>query len=250
MLAMTDKPMAANAGDNAERLAHLQAQVRKAARAMGRHGLVHAFGHVSARISETEFLVCAARPMGCLVRTDEGTVVPVEGPLPQGVLGEVRLHQQIYKARPDVGGICRVLPARVIALSTMRLTPSARHGNGSYFAPHPPLWNDPLLVRDDDKARAIAALLGNARAVVMRGNGAVVAGSSIEEAAGLSFLLEEAAALELAVRAVGDGQGATVLSAGEAAARALFTGGIFERLWEFLTQGDPEQTASDLANIR
>jgi HCOMODA/2-hydroxy-3-carboxy-muconic semialdehyde decarboxylase len=247
MQAMKEQAMAP--GTSEERLAQMQAQVRKAARAMGRHGLVHAFGHVSARLNDTEFLVCAARPMGCLDAADQGTVVPVEGPLPQGVLGEVRLHQQIYKARPDVGGICRILPARVIALSTMRLTPSARHGNGSYFAPHPPLWDDPQLIRDDDKARAIAAMLGGARAIVMRGNGAVVAGSSIEEAAGLSFLLEEAAALELTVRAIGDGQGGTLLSAAEASARAVFTGGIFERLWEFLTHGDPEQTGSDLANI-
>lgn len=250
MPATTDTPMATSTGNDPERVALLQAQVRKAARAMGRHGLVHAFGHVSARLDQDTFLVCAARPMGCLSSADQGTLVPVNGPLPQGVLGEVRLHQQIYKARADVGGICRILPARLVALSTMGLTPSARHGNGAYFAPHPPLWDDPQLVRDDDKARAIAALLGSARAIVMRGNGAVVAGSSIEQAAGLSFLLEEAATLELAVRGVADGQGGTVLSAAQASARAVFTGGIFERLWEFLTHGDPEQCPSDLANIR
>src|SRR4051794_24150710 len=94
----------------------LEIRVRKAARAMGRHGLAHAYGHVSARIDANEFLVCASRPMGCIAPGERGTRVPVEGPLPDGVLGEVRIHQQIYRLRPDVGGICRVQPPKLMAL--------------------------------------------------------------------------------------------------------------------------------------
>jgi HCOMODA/2-hydroxy-3-carboxy-muconic semialdehyde decarboxylase len=220
--------------------AALQIKVRKAARAMGRHGLAHAYGHVSARISASEFLVCASRPMGCIAPGEAGTVVPVHGPLPDGVLGEVRLHQQIYQMRPDAGGICRVQPPRLMALSTLKLTPRPRHGSGTYFAPQPPLWDDPKLTRDDEKARALAAMLGSARAIVMRGNGAVCVGADIEQAACLAWLLEDAAAVELAVQSV-NGQGAPALyTEEEVAARAVFTGGLFERMWEFLTFGDPE----------
>jgi HCOMODA/2-hydroxy-3-carboxy-muconic semialdehyde decarboxylase len=219
----------------------LQVRVRKAARAMGRHGLAHAYGHVSARISDTEFLVCASRPMGCIAPGEGGTRVPVDGPLPDGVLGEVRLHQQIYQRRPDVGGICRVQPPRLMALSTLKLTPRPRHGSGTYFAPQPPLWDDPTLTRSDDKAAALAAQLGDGRAIVMRGNGAVCAGASIEQAACLAWLLEDAASVELAVRSVPDGAATpTIYTSEEVAARAVFTGGIFERMWEYLTFGDAE----------
>lgn len=220
----------------------LQVRVRKAARAMGRHGLAHAYGHVSARISATEFLVCAARPMGCIAAGEAGNRVPVAGPLPEGVLGEVRLHQQIYQRRPDVGGICRVQPPRLMALSTLKLTPQPRHGSGTYFAPAPPLWDDPALTRSDEKARDLAAQLGDARAIVMRGNGAVCAGADIEQAACLSWLLEDAAAVEMAVRAVNaeSAQAATILTDEEVKARAIFSGAIFERMWEYLTFGDPE----------
>ena len=138
-------------------LGALEVRVRKAARAMARHGLAHAYGHVSARIDDKEFLVCAARPMGCIAPGEQGTRVAVEGPLPEGVLGEVRIHQQIYRLRPDVGGICRVQPPKLMALSTLRRTPQARHGSGTYFAPCPPLWDDPTLTRTDEKARAIGA---------------------------------------------------------------------------------------------
>lgn len=218
----------------------MQIKVRQAARAMGRHGLAHAYGHVSARISETEFLVCASRPMGCIAPGEAGTRVPVQGPLPQGVLGEVRLHQQIYQKRPDAGGICRVQPPRLMALSTLKLTPRPRHGSGTYFAPRPPLWDDPALTRDDEKAQALAEMLGSARAIVMRGNGAVCVGDSIEQAACLAWLLEDAATVELAVRCVNSEEAPTLYSHEEIAGRAIFTGGLFERMWDFLTFGDPE----------
>ena len=84
--------------------------VRKAARALARAGLVGAYGHCSVRLSDDESLVCASKAMGTILPTDAGTVVPISGPLPEGVLGEVRVHQQIYRHRPDVGAICRVFP--------------------------------------------------------------------------------------------------------------------------------------------
>ena len=53
----------------------LEVRVRKSARALGRHGLAHAYGHVSARIDAGTFLVCAAQPMGLIAPGTPGTVV-------------------------------------------------------------------------------------------------------------------------------------------------------------------------------
>ncbi|WP_373278259.1 class II aldolase/adducin family protein [Sphingobium fuliginis] len=109
----------------------LEEKVRQAARGLASAGLVHAFGHCSARIDEQHFLVCAAMPMG-LIADEEGSVVAIGGPLPEGVLGEVRAHQAIYATRADVGGICRIMPPAVMALSTFGVTPAPRHGLGAY----------------------------------------------------------------------------------------------------------------------
>jgi HCOMODA/2-hydroxy-3-carboxy-muconic semialdehyde decarboxylase len=98
--------------------------------------------------------------MGLVTAEDDPVVVSVRGPLPAGTLGEVRLHQQIYQRRVDVQGIVRYQSPRLMSLSSMGRTPLARHGFGSYFAPHAPLWRDPRLVRDDDRAAAAADLLG------------------------------------------------------------------------------------------
>jgi len=216
-------------------------RVRLAARALGRHGLVHAYGHCSARLDADSFLVCAARPMGLIEPGEPGTVVPVRGPLPDGVLGEVRCHQQIYARRPDVNGICRVFPRQVMTLSTFRRTPRARLGFGSYFFPAPPLWDDPLLIRTDEQAVGFAETLGKARAIVMRGNGAVCTGETIEESVVMAFYLEESAATELAVMAAGPTAQSVEFTADQAKVRATGAGRIYERLWDYMTAGDPER---------
>jgi len=217
-----------------------QIRVRKAARALARHDLGHAYGHVSARLDDDRFLVCAARPMGLIGPGEPGNVVPIEGALPDGVLGEVRCHQQIYRRRADVNGICRTFLRETMTLSTFRLVPRARHGFGCYFAPGPALWDDPALLRTDEAAARLADCLGGSRAVVMRGNGAILTGATVEESIVMAFYLEEAARTELAVLAVGGNAESVEIPLDDARARATGTGRIFERMWDYLTDGDPE----------
>lgn len=223
-----------------EPIGRTQVRVRMAARALGRNDLGHAFGHVSARLDADSFLVCAPKPMGLIRPDDTGTVVPVDGPLPDGVLGEVRCHQQIYQRRPDVNGIARTFLREVMTLSTFRRTPQVRIGFGSYFAPQAALWDDPLLLRDDAQAAKFAETLSNSRAIVMRGNGCVLTGATVEEAIVMAFFLEEAAKTELAVMATGREDDSVVYDADQAKARAVSSGRIFERMWDYLTDGDPE----------
>jgi len=217
-----------------------QRRVRLAARALARHNLVHAYGHVSAKLDQNNFLVCAPKPMGLIEEGENSDIVPIDGPLPAKVLGEVRCHQRIYAARPDVGGICRVFPRNVLTLSTFQRTPKARIGFGSYFHPQPPLWDDPLLIRSDEQAVAFADQLGNARAIVMRGNGAVCVAPSIEESIVMAFYLEESAGTELAVMAADSTGNSVCFTEEQAAIRATGSGRIYERLWEYLIAGDPE----------
>lgn len=218
----------------------LARRVRMAARALGRHGLAHAYGHCSARIDAESFLVCPPQPMGLVAPCDACTVVPVSGPLPEGVLGEVRIHQEIYRNRPTVGGVARFMSPKMMALAALGRSPKARHGFGAYFAPEPPLWDDPQLVRDDEKGRGVFAAMGDARVVLMRGNGAVTAGDTLEEAIVLAWYLEDACRIELEALAAGLGDEPPTFTAEGANERATKAGRIFERMWDFLTAGDPE----------
>lgn len=217
-----------------------QREVRLAARALARAGLVHAYGHCSLRLSADHFLVCAARPMGLIGSGEPGVVVPVEGELPEGVLGEVRIHQQIYRRRTDVGAVIRSMPAQVMALSCAGLTPKSRHGLGSYFHSDIPLWDDPQLLRDDSQAAALAEQLRGGSALVMRGNGAIIAASSLTEALTLNWYLEDAARIELQLCAAGLADRLPPLSDAQTRLRAISSGRIFERMWDYLTAGDIE----------
>jgi len=219
-----------------------QILVRKAARALARAGLVNAYGHCSLRIDDDSFLVCRPGPMGQIEEGESGTIVPINGPLPEGVLGEVRVHQQIYRRRPDVNAICRVLPPKLMALSAMGLVPQVRHGFGAFFFPEPPLWDDPSLLRDDDRAARVSEKLGSASAVVMRGNGAVTVAEDLMRAVTLAFYLEDAAAVELAVLAAGRERSSPTLTEDQALRRATWAGFAAERMWDYLTYEDPEST--------
>lgn len=217
-----------------------QIVVRKMARALARGGLVNAYGHCSVRLDDHSFLVCAPQPPGLIKPGEAGSVVPVNGDLPTGVLGEVRMHQQIYKRRPEVGAVCRFLPPNVLALAAMGLTPKVRHGFGSYFYPEVPFWPDPGLIRNDAAANGVAATMGQSCAVVVGVNGAVTAGETPEQALTLAWFLDDAARVELAVLAAGMADKAPVMSEDQARERATWQGRIAERMWDYLTAGDAE----------
>lgn len=221
-------------------IAEADRAVRVAARTLARAGLAHAYGHCSVRLDDERFLVCAARPMGLIGIGEAGTVVPIDGPLPEGVLGEVRLHQQIYRRRPDIGAVARTMPPKTMSLSTLRRTPRALHGPGTYFAPGVPLWDDPQLIRSDAQAQAVIDTMGENAAVVMRGNGAVVAADTLEAMVAFTWYLEDAARVDLDVLALEAAMPAAVLDGAECAARATRSGRIIERMWEYLSAGDPE----------
>lgn len=225
-----------------DRLGDLARVVRVAARSLARAGMVHAYGHCSARISDGAFLVCPSQPMGLIAPGAACTEVPVSGALPDGVLGEVRLHQRIYATRPEMGGVVRFMGPNVMALAALGIVPKMRHGFGTYFAPAVGLWPDIQLVRDDDKARGAIAAMGDSAGLLMQGNGAVVCGQTLQEAVVLAWYLDDMCRVELAARAAGFADGPEI-SLSEAEARATRAGRIMERMWDHLTVDDPEAEA-------
>ena len=228
-----------------EPVAGLARRVRMAGRALARAGLVTAYGHCSARIDDGHFLVSPAQPLGLVAREDPCIEVETHGPLPPAAAGEVRIHQAVYRRRPDVGGICRAQPPKTMTLSVARITPHARHGFSSYFAPAPPLWDSPELVRGDAPASLLAEALGDGPAIVLRGNGALTVGATIEEATVLCWLLEDSSRVELDLRKIaGSGVRLSELSAAEAAHRATWEGGLLDRMWAYLTRDDSELDAA------
>jgi len=221
-------------------LAAAQREVRLLARACDRAGLTTAYGHCSVRLDAASFLVCASKPMGLITPADEGSVVPLDGPLPEGVLGEVRMHREVYRQRPEVNAIVRFISPNVLALAALGRTPKPRHGFGAYFSPQVPFWPDPNLVRNDAAAEGVARTLGALPGIVVSVNGAVAAGVDAAQALTLAIFLEDAARVELAALQAGCGD-QPALTEEQCAGRATWAGRVAERQWDYWTAGDPEQ---------
>ena len=128
----------------------------------------------------------------------------------------------------------------------MRTSPRTPWGRGAFNA-NCRFWDDPRLLRDDALAAQLADRLGDAPSLVMRANGAVTVGPSIELAAGFAWCLEDAARIETLVRSVASDASveAACLTGGEIASRQVSSGAVFERLWEYLTAGDTEAKANE-----
>ena len=220
--------------------AQAQIDVRKAARALASAGLSTAFGHCSVRIDADRFLVCRAGALSTIEPEEEGTMVPLRGTLPEGVLGEVRVHQQIYARRPEIGAVCRFSSPNVMAVSALGRAPRIRHVYGALFAPEVKYSADIRLMRDDAIAAKVVDGMGDAPGIIMRGLGAVTAGADIKQALCLAWFLEDVARVELAVLASGEADRAPVYSAEEALGLAGWGGRVAERAWDHLTALDPE----------
>jgi HCOMODA/2-hydroxy-3-carboxy-muconic semialdehyde decarboxylase len=217
-----------------------QMDVRKAARAMARAGLSTAFGHCSVRLDADSFLVCRAGALSTIRPGESGSVVPVSGILPEGVLGEVRIHQQIYARRPEIGGICRFTSPNVTAVSALGRAPRIRHVFGAMFAPEVRYSDDIRLMRDDAIAAQVAHVMGESPGIIMRGIGAVTAGADIKQALCLAWFLEDMSRLELAVLSSGQADQAPVYTGDEAVGLSGWAGQVAERAWDHLTALDPE----------
>ena len=107
---------------------------------------------------------------------------------------EVMLHSAIYKARPDVQSVVHVHPRYAVAMSVLGidLVPMCNEGLDLVEQPLPLYPHNTLIVAEEDGAE-VAALLGNGKAILLQGHGAITVGGSLDEAVLTMAYLEEQA---------------------------------------------------------
>lgn len=167
------------------------AEVVAANRILAQHGVLDAFGHVSARHPDRPGCFILARSVSPeLVTRDDLLVFNAAGE-PEAAAGrtvyaERFIHAAVYAARPDVGAVVHSHAVAVVPFSVTRtpLRPIA-HVAAS-IGPEPPVWDSAddfgdtdLLVRDIAMGRSLAAALGSGSVALMRGHGSVIAQPSL-----------------------------------------------------------------------
>lgn len=120
---------------------------------------------------------------------------------------EVKIHSCIYKSRPDIQSVVHVHPRYTILMSVLNQTMVPMCQEGSQFVRTPlPVWPHMKTVQNDDEGMEVAGLLGNGRAVLLRGHGAVTTGKTLSETVlGMAQLEEQARMNYLAYCADGPG---------------------------------------------
>jgi len=208
-----------------------------AARALAGAGLVDAFGHVSAREGDVA-LITPAVPMVAVADAAELVELPLGEieELPAGAPKEAWIHWAIYRRRPDVGAICRGQPASPQAVAAVADELPAVLGQGAIAGAPVPIYPDSRLVRDRERALDLAATLGDAPSLIMRGNGALSTASTPGRAMARLYLLERSADTWLRAAAVSEPR---PLSDEEAAAWQGAGEELLERLWHHLRSTNP-----------
>ena len=174
----------------------LRKDVVSASRILSHLRLVEGFGHVSARIPDSDSFLITPRISLAMVREEQLLIMNMKGEVVDGSSPapfEAWLHVAIMKTKPRVNAIARIHArvANMFSVTDRRLEPV--HNHGSFFAGGVPVFTPPDLISTEKLGTAVADCLGDQPAVLLRGNGQVTAGRTIPEAVMMAIYLEEAA---------------------------------------------------------
>lgn len=223
----------------------LIASLLKAWHFLYKRGFIEGFGHISARIPDSDLFLLARHSLGPRATADDFIVVDLQGRKVSGdgaMPGEYPIHLEILKARPDIGSVIHYHGLHSTAFTTSEHRLRAIHLMGTLFHDGIPTYDDPRLVTNADRGTALAKALGTHRAVLMRAHGAAVTGATVEECVGGAFLFEENARRAHAAASIGKPLWIDDKLAADAGGELLKSRGPFKRVWA-LVESDSEENS-------
>ena len=179
-------------------LSDLKRDVISACRILGEQKLVEGFGHVSARLPDSESFLLTPRISLALVEEADLLTLNLDGRVVEGhhpAPFEAWLHTAIMKSKPSVNAITRIHArvANMFSVTERKLEPV--HNHGSFFAGGVPVFKRPDLISTAELGAQMTQELGDDPAILLRGNGQVTVGRTIPEAVMMAIYLEEAAVM-------------------------------------------------------
>jgi ribulose-5-phosphate 4-epimerase/fuculose-1-phosphate aldolase len=205
-------------------------------------GVVDGFGHVSLRhpVRPDHFLLARSMAPALVTAQDvlvfgrDGAPIEADGP---AVYLERFIHSEIYRVRPDVVSIVHSHSPAVVPFSVVsgtRLRPLC-HMCGFLGAAVAVFEirevagpGSDLLIRDARLGAALAQSLGQSAAVLMRGHGSTVVGSTLRQAVFRAVYTEVGARLQSEAMKLGP---VTYLTEDEAAAATRTNDTQIDRTW-------------------
>ena len=205
--------------------------------------LLDGFGHVSVRQSDDQTKFLLARSMApALVASGDILIYDSSGfPMaanPPKAYVERFIHSELYRSRPDVQAIVHSHAPAVIPFSVVEgVSLRPVYHMAAFLTEEIPVFEirdlvgdgSDLLIQTTYLGVGLARCLGLSTAVLMRGHGVTVVGSSLKEAVFRAVYLQFNAIIQTTALQLGQ---VRYLSTGEARAAAVANESQMDRAWE------------------
>jgi HCOMODA/2-hydroxy-3-carboxy-muconic semialdehyde decarboxylase len=170
-------------------------------------GILDGYGHVSVRnpANPNHYFLSRSLAPGLVTAADI-----IEYDLDSNPIGDTRtgykerfIHGEIYKARPDAMAIVHDHSPAVIPFSVSSVPLRAVSHLAAFIGEGVPVFEirdvdgmTDMLVSNTKRGQALAKVLGDHPAALMRGHGAVVVGATVKEVVGRAYYLDSNARLQ------------------------------------------------------
>jgi len=202
-------------------------------------GILDGYGHVSVRDTRkpSHYFLSRSLAPGLVTAADIIQYDLDSNPIDDSRLSyrERFIHGEIYKARPDVMAIVHDHSPAVIPFSVSSVPLRAVSHMAAFIGVGVPVFEirdvdgmTDMLVSNPKRGQALAKVLGDNPAALMRGHGAAVVGATVKEAVGRAYYLDSNARLQ--EQAILLGGKVTYFEPEEAKKTAPQDG--FERAWD------------------
>lgn len=222
----------------------ITAKLVKAWRFFYKRGFVDGFGHISARVASSGPLLVSRHALTASVSAHDFALVDLDGRCLSGpavLPGELPIHLEIYKQRPDVGSIAHFhcLFSTSFTMTNLVLRPT--YFMASIFRSGIPTHPDSRLISNTERGLALAKTLGNCRVALLKAHGVVVTGADVEEMVAGTFILEDNAHRAWLSASIGNVEFLDETTMAEVEADILKNRGAFRRIWALCEEDAAEQ---------
>lgn len=224
-------------------------------RILAEHGVIDAYGHVSVRSPQNPGRYWLARAIAP-ERVQAGDLLEYDldsRPLEAQARESVRerfIHGEIYKTRPDVVAVVHNHSPSVIPFSVTGVPMRAIFHMAAFVGDGLPNFEirdvqkgTDLLVKTPALGAALARIVADKPAALMRGHGAVVVGETLARAVGRSVYLEMSARMQMQALLLAQGGRITYLDDAEVAASVPVQ--EYNRAWPMWRARALEQAAQE-----
>ena len=175
------------------------------AKVLQHQGVIDGYGHITARLPDKRILSTPHMPPGKVAVRDL-IVLDIEGNKLAGFgepNGETAMHTSIYKARPDVECILHYHADELVAVAAAGQEIKVIANCGMQFHRGTPIYDSPVLIRNETLGDKVAQTLGDKIAVLLRGHGATVVATNLDQLLRFGLDLVRSAKIQIMTAALG-----------------------------------------------